>query len=187
MSAVLPSRPCSCSWPPGRSLCCSLHMYSHPSAGLPCSLVLPPGRPPQPPVLGARPRRRHPPLCERRRQAARRLLWCVSTEHGLLPGLPGSSCRRVTCAACAAAVLSAAVRPACHLPLLDLAPSVLLPSIPPSTGANVTFWNVAVRGDGTTDLPPCDFGPLLNFIGRWAAVHSWQPGAGVAVGSAGSP
>lgn len=34
-------------------------------------------------------------------------------------------------------------------------------------GANVTWWNLSQKSGGAIALPPCDFGPLLYFVGRW--------------------
>lgn len=37
------------------------------------------------------------------------------------------------------------------------------------TGRDGTFWNWAGRGGGGgVELPPCTFGPLLNFVGPFA-------------------
>lgn len=43
------------------------------------------------------------------------------------------------------------------------------PAVPPCAAANSTWWNVrSSKGTtGTTGLPPCIFGPLLNFFGYW--------------------
>ena len=45
----------------------------------------------------------------------------------------------------------------------------LVPSLPPpQTGAYQTFWNVHTQGGSPVALPPCSFGPLLNFVGPFS-------------------
>lgn len=31
----------------------------------------------------------------------------------------------------------------------------------------MTWWNLSQQSGGAIALPPCDFGPLLYFVGRW--------------------
>ncbi|KAL4435853.1 hypothetical protein ABPG77_000615 [Micractinium sp. CCAP 211/92] len=51
-------------------------------------------------------------------------------------------------------------------------------------GANNTWWNLRARSDRQLRLPPCNFGPLLNFIGPpWRAPVATAVTAGSAAGA----
>ena len=58
------------------------------------------------------------------------------------------------------------------LPSVPCAHARALPH-PLAAAANNTWWNVHSSSRNEVGLPPCSFGPLLNFFGYWKA-----PGAG---------
>ena len=85
------------------------------------------------------------------------------SHSGALPPRPLPARLPSGCSSAMPAPLHSLCNPSAHCssPLRPL-PARLL-----SAGANNTFWGVAAAGNQPVHLPPCDFGPMLNFVGTY--------------------